>query len=254
MSDSQRGLDRSVLVMDELPPAGPHRTPTILIIGASRGLGHAMAAEFLTRGWDVVGTVRAGTGRTLLHDLGDDFPGRLGIEVVDINEPAQVTSLRERLSGRSFEMLFVNAGTTSDEQIPIGRVPTEGFVNVMVTNALSPMRVIEALQDLVIPAGLIGAMSSGQGSITNNATGMRELYRGSKAALNMFMRSFAARQSETARAFVLMAPGWVQTALGGPDAPFTIAESVPNVVNVLLAKRERPGLEYLDRFGQTVPW
>jgi NAD(P)-dependent dehydrogenase (short-subunit alcohol dehydrogenase family) len=213
-----------------------------------------MAAEFLERGWNVVGTVRAGPGRTLLHDLADDFPGRLGIEVLDINEPAQVASLRKRLAGRSVEMLFVNAGTTSNEQVPIGQLPTEDFVNVMVTNALSPMRVIEALQDLVSPAGLIGAMSSGQGSITNNTTGMRELYRGSKAALNMFMRSFAVRQSDTARAFVLMAPGWVQTSLGGPDAPFTIEESVPDVVNVLLAKRERPGLEYLDRFGRTVPW
>jgi NAD(P)-dependent dehydrogenase (short-subunit alcohol dehydrogenase family) len=229
-------------------------TPTILIIGASRGLGHAMAAELLKKGWNVVGTVRAGAGRTLLHDLADDFPGRLEIEVLDINEPTQLTSLRKRLSGRSFEMLFVNAGTTSSEHVPIGRVPTEEFVNVMVTNALSPMRVIEALQDLVSATGLIGAMSSGQGSISNNTTGMRELYRGSKAALNMFMRSFAVRQSETARAFVLMVPGWVQTALGGPDAPYTIEESVPNLVNVLLAKRERPGLEYLDRFGRTVPW
>ena len=213
-----------------------------------------MAAEFLKRDWNVVGTVRAGTGRTLLHDLADDCPGRLEIEVLDINEPAQLASLRERLSGRSFEMLFVNAGTAGNEQVPVGEVPTEDFVNVMVTNALSPMRAIETLQDLVSPAGLIGAMSSGQGSISNNTTGMREVYRGSKAALNMFMRSFVARQSDTARAFVLMAPGWIQTALGGPDAPFTLEESVPDVVNVLLEKRERPGLEYLDRFGRTVPW
>lgn len=229
-------------------------TPTILIIGASRGLGHAMAAEFLKKGWNVVGTVRAGAGRSLLHDLADGFPGRVEIEVLDINEPTQLTALRKRLSGRSFEVLFVNAGTTNNEQVPIGRVPTEDFVTVMVTNALSPMRVIEALQDLVSPAGLIGAMSSGQGSITNNTTGMREVYRGSKAALNMFMRSFAVRQSDTARAFVLMAPGWVQTALGGPGARLTIEESVPNLVNVLLAKRERPGLEYLDYLGRTVPW
>jgi NAD(P)-dependent dehydrogenase (short-subunit alcohol dehydrogenase family) len=234
-------------------PSG-NATATILIIGASRGLGHAMAAEFLKKGWNVTGTVRAGAGRTLLHDLADEYPGRVDIEVLDINEPAQLTSLRERLSGRSFEMLFVNAGTTRDEQIPIGQVPTEDFVDVMITNALSPMRVIEALQDLVSPAGLIGAMSSGQGSITNNTTGLREVYRGSKAALNMFMRSFAARQSGTARAFVLMAPGWVQTALGGPGARLTIEESIPNLVNVLLAKRERPGLEFLDYLGQTVPW
>jgi NAD(P)-dependent dehydrogenase (short-subunit alcohol dehydrogenase family) len=226
----------------------------ILIIGASRGLGHAIAAEFLKREWNVVGTVRPGAARTPLHDLADNYPGRLEIESLDITDPAQIASLRERLSGRSFAMLFVNAGTTSNEQVPVGLAPTEDFVNVMVTNALSPMRVVEALQDLVTPAGLIGAMSSGQGSIANNTNGLREVYRGSKAALNMFMKGFAARQSDTARAFVLMAPGWIQTSLGGPSAPFTIEETVPKVVDVLLAKRERPGLEYLDRFGKTVPW
>ncbi len=226
----------------------------ILIIGASRGLGHAIAAEFLKREWNVVGTVRPGAARTPLHDLADNYPGRLDIETLDITDPAQIASLRERLSGRSFAMLFVNAGTTSNEQVPVGLAPAEDFVNVMVTNALSPMRVIEALQDLVTPAGLIGAMSSGQGSIANNTNGLRDVYRGSKAALNMFMRGFAARQADTARAFVLMAPGWIQTSLGGPSAPFTIEETVPKVVDVLLAKRERPGLEYLDRFGKTVPW
>jgi NAD(P)-dependent dehydrogenase (short-subunit alcohol dehydrogenase family) len=66
-----------------------------------------------------------------------------------------------------------------------------------------------------------------QGSITNNTMGMREVYRGSKAALNMYMRSFAARQAETRRSMVLVAPGWVKTALGGPDAKLTIEESVP---------------------------
>jgi NAD(P)-dependent dehydrogenase (short-subunit alcohol dehydrogenase family) len=106
----------------------------------------------------------------------------------------------------------------------------------------------------VSPSGLIGAMSSGQGSITNNTNGLREVYRGSKAALNMFMRSLAARQADTDRAFVLMAPGWIRTALGGDDAPFTIEETVPDIVDVLIAKRDRPGLEYLDRFGKAVPW
>jgi hypothetical protein len=43
----------------------------------------------------------------------------------------------------------VNAGTTNNEQTPIGAVPTADYVEVMVTNALSPMRVIEALVDLV---------------------------------------------------------------------------------------------------------
>jgi NAD(P)-dependent dehydrogenase (short-subunit alcohol dehydrogenase family) len=226
----------------------------ILLIGASRGLGHAIAAEFLKRGWNVVGTVRAGGTRTMLHDLADEFEGRVEIETLDICAPDQIAALRARLAGRVFDILFVNAGVTNNEKETIAEVTTDEFVRVMVTNALSPMRVIESLQDLVAPTGVLGAMSSGQGSIANNETGLREVYRGSKAALNMFMRSFAARHAAASRAMVLMAPGWVRTEMGGPDARLSIEESVPNLVDVLLAKRARPGLEYLDYLGRTVPW
>ncbi|MGA8258923.1 MAG: SDR family NAD(P)-dependent oxidoreductase [Arenicellales bacterium] len=228
---------------------------TILLIGASRGLGHAMAAEFLKKGWNVVGTVRGGGARTMLHDLADEYGSRVEIEILDICEPDQIAALHDRLSGRMFDMLFVNAGVTNrDPTQTIGEVSTDDFIHVMITNSLSPMRVIESLEGNVSATGLIGVMSSGQGSIGNNETGQREVYRGSKAALNMFMRSFAARQAGTSRSMVVMAPGWVRTALGGPDARLSIEESIPSLVNVLLAKRETPGLQYLDYLGRTVPW
>jgi hypothetical protein len=52
----------------------------------------------------------------------------------------------------------------------------------------------------------------------------------------------------------LIAPGWVRTEMGGSEAPLTIEDSVPNLVNVLLEKQGKPGLEYLDYLGRTVPW
>lgn len=237
-----------------MPQSSSISTGSILIIGASRGLGHAMAEEFFKNGWNVVGTIRGAATRTKLHDLVDRSDGRVTIETLDINEPAQLASLSERVAGRLFDILFVNAGTTNDPNETIGEVTTEEFIRVMVTNALSPMRTVEGLEHLVSPNGLVGIMSSGQGSVGNNTMGMREVYRGSKAALNMFMRSYSARHKDDARALVLMAPGWVRTELGGPDGRLSIDESVPSLVKVLLDQRGSTGLQYLDYLGKTIPW
>jgi NAD(P)-dependent dehydrogenase (short-subunit alcohol dehydrogenase family) len=234
-----------------MPPTIP--IGSILLIGASRGLGCAMAAEYLQHGWSVVATVR-GTARTPLHDLAERSEHRVEIETVDICEPDQVAALRARLAGRMFDVLFVNAGVTNDPKQTIADVTTEEFVRVMVTNALSPLRVIEALQDLVSPTGTIGVMSSGQGSISNNTTGLREVYRGSKAALNTLMRSFAARNKSDPRAMVIIAPGWVRTDMGGRQALLSIEESIPGVVDTLLAQAGKPGVHYLNYKGETVRW
>src|ERR1700722_11118268 len=229
-------------------------TKTVLIIGASRGLGYAMAEEYLKHGWSVVGTVR-GESRTQLHDLAAKSDSRVQIDTIDINFSDQIAALRIPLAGRTFDVLFVNSGVTNNHPDEIvAEVSTDEFVRVMVTNALSPMRVVEALQDLVPPTGTIGGMSPGQGSVANNTNGMREVYRGSKAALNTFMRSFAARHSEDSRAMVLMAPGWVRTDLGGPDARLNIEDSVPSLVNILMGVEGKAGLQYLDYLGRTVPW
>src|SRR5271170_1147905 len=199
---------------------------TALIIGASRGLGLAMAEEYLKRGWRVVATVR-GQGRTALHGLPGD---RLEIEMVDIAEETQIAALGGRLSGRRFDLLFVNAGVSNDPEERIGAVSTEEFIRVMVTNALGPMRVVETLADLVPRGGTIGVMSSGLGSIADNLSGGWEVYRGSKAALNMYMRSFAIRHGLDRLTYLIVAPGWVRTDMGGADASLSIEESIPRVV------------------------
>lgn len=227
---------------------------TVLLVGASRGLGEAMAVEFVRRGWHVVGTVR-GHERTGLDDLAQAHPDLVAIERLEITEPSQIVALRERLSGSAFDMLFVNAGTANRDQAEtIAETSTDEFVRVMLTNALGVMRTVEGLQDLVRPSGLIGVMSSGQGSITNNVKGGHEVYRGSKAALNQYMRSYAARQQDHSRAIVLMAPGWVRTELGGPEATLSIDEAIPPLVETLVAQQGVPGLRFIDRHGDTVPW
>jgi NAD(P)-dependent dehydrogenase (short-subunit alcohol dehydrogenase family) len=225
----------------------------VLLIGASRGLGLAIAQEYLERGSRVVATVR-GPDRTPLHDRQETAGGRLEIEHLDMNKEDQIRELRDRLGSRRFDLLFVVAGVTNAEEETVADVPTDEFARLMVTNALSPMRAIETLGGLVEPDGTIAIMSSGQGSIANNNRGGFEIYRASKSALNQLMRSYAARHAGAARTLLLMAPGWVKTELGGPGARLTIGESVPGVVTTIEAQHGRPGLQFLDYQGQVVPW
>lgn len=225
----------------------------LFIAGASRGLGHAIAKDFLERGWDVIGTF-VEVERTMLHDLADEFPGRLRIEHMDVCDPGEIGAVRAKLADETIDFLFINAGVQNAPSETPKDVAASEFLRVMLTNALGPMRVIEALEDLVAPAGTIGVMSSGQGSVSGNETGGLEIYRSSKASLNMFMRSYAARHAKDRRSLLVMAPGWVRTQMTGPEAPLSIEESIPKLVGVILENSHTPGLKYLDYRGRKVSW
>ncbi len=212
--------------------------PIALIVGASRGLGLALAEEYLKRGWHLVATVRR-TNRTPLHDVADRAGGRLEIEIVDVVKPKTIAALRQRLASRRFDVLFVNAGVSSGREQTIADVPTDEFIRVMTTNALAPMRVIEALKSLVSPTGVIGAMSSSLGSVANNDTGGWELYRASKAGLNTLMRSFAARHSGEPRGFVLIAPAGCAPTWAALTRPSALRTAFPALWTPLPAKLER---------------
>jgi NAD(P)-dependent dehydrogenase (short-subunit alcohol dehydrogenase family) len=227
---------------------------TALIIGASRGLGLALTGEYLKRGWHVIATVRDKKQHTALHDLQSQVGRRLEIEHIDITIAAQIPPLRQRLDGHQFDLLFVNAGVSNNPDETISEVSTEEFNRVMATNALAPLRVIEQLINLVTPSGQVGAMSSELGSIEQNTTGGWEVYRASKAALNMLMRSLIARRAGERRTFMVVAPGWVRTDMGGSAAPLDIETSIPAVVDAIHSRRHAGALSYFNYQNATLPW
>jgi NAD(P)-dependent dehydrogenase (short-subunit alcohol dehydrogenase family) len=224
---------------------------TALIVGASRGLGLAMVEQLLKKGWQVIATERK---ESALHELAGRFPGLLKIENLDVTNEEQIPALKHRLALASLDLLFVNAGIGDGAFDKIGDISNELFMKVMLTNTLSPLRVLESLHDLVQGRGTIGVMSSELGSVTGNAHGGWEVYRASKAALNTLLRSFSARDRRDGRTYLAMTPGWVRTDLGGPEAALAIDESIPGLVDVIISQSGKGGVQYLNYQGYTVPW
>ena len=123
------------------------------------------------RGWNVVGTVEA-TPRPDCTPLADEHPGRVGSRPSTSPGPIRSLALRDRLRRPPLRHP-VSQRRDRQRRRPrtMAQASTEEFVRVMVTNALAPLRVVEGLRDLVLADGLIGVMSSGQGSIGGNEKG-----------------------------------------------------------------------------------
>jgi NAD(P)-dependent dehydrogenase (short-subunit alcohol dehydrogenase family) len=154
---------------------------------------------------------------------------------------------------RRIDVLVVNAGNCKAREETPSTVDERDFVDMMLTNALGPMRAVELFESLAPTNGAIAVMTSELGSTAGNR-GYWELYSSSKAALNMLMKCFSARHAGDPRALLLIAPGWVRTDMGTSAAPLSIEESIPLVVETIERSRGRAGLRFVDRTGRILPW
>lgn len=223
-----------------------------LIIGASRGLGLGLVREHLARGWRVTATVRARSAE--LEKLREGSGGRLLIETLDITNHSQLVLLRQQLDAQRFDLLFLNAGMMTGRNVPLREVPDADIASIFLTNAISPIRVADALLALVSPGGMVAFMSSVLGSIGTNDDGRAELYRASKAALNSLVRSFRARHAQAGLTVLALHPGVVRTSMGGPSAPLDIETSVRGVADVMEARWGTGGQAFVDYRNAIIPW
>jgi len=224
-----------------------------LMIGASRGLGLGLTAELLTRGWNVVATARDPASADGLKQLAARSGEKLQVERMDVDRSADLDALVSRLAGR-FDLLFVNAGISGPPDETALNATREGLAQIMWTNSLAPIRIAQRLLPHIVDGGTVAFMSSILGSIGENTSGGYDLYRISKASLNMLARGFAATSARDRKLTVLnLHPGWVRTDMGGPSAPLGIEESVRGLVNVLETQHGAKHL-YLDYKGREIPW
>ena len=226
---------------------------TALIIGASRGLGLGLATEFAARGWHVAATARDPATAPELAAAAAST-SNITIHSVDIDSPDSIAALDAATAGQHFDLLYINAGIYGPRHGSASKATPEDMAALMLTNALAPIRVARTFLPRVNDGGSIAFMTSILGSVALNTGGTMELYRASKAALNTLSRSFFAQDVGQRPVTVLnLHPGWVKTAMGGPDATVEIADSVRGLADVVLANTGG-GQHYLDYQGNPIRW
>jgi len=219
---------------------------TIFIFGASRGIGLGLVGEFLSRGWHVVASER--TPSEALHALACD---RLTIVKADVTDPASYANLG--LGPMALDAVVLNAGISGAAHQSCEAATEEEVARVMMTNAFGPVRAAQSLLPAIKDGGVIGFMSSIMGSIADSSGGY-ELYRSSKAALNMLAKGIAEQAAKPRRIEVLaLHPGWVQTDMGGQGAPLTVAQSVTGLADVI-EDSGGGGFRYIDYSGRILPF
>ena len=195
---------------------------TVLVIGASRGIGLEFARQYSAAGDRVLATARDDAGLQRLRDLGAT-PLKL-----DVSDPASVSGLAWQLEGEKIDIALYVAGVYS--QASADTPPTrQEFDRLMHTNVLGAMQAIPQVAPLVAQAkqgrgGKFVFITSGMGQIGTVGSSFGWTYRVSKAALNM---AVAAAQHDYPKVImVAMSPGWVRTDMGGAGAPLTAQDSV----------------------------
>lgn len=198
---------------------------TILIIGASRGIGLELVRQYTEAGERVIATARDDAGRERLQALSAQ------VLTVDVANPASVSGLAWLLDGEKIDLALYVAGVI---RRPNALTPPtqQDFDAVMHTNVLGAMQALPQVAPMVADAqGVFAFVSSSMSQIGSVDDSESWLYRTSKAALNMAVAS--AQHDYPGAILLTIDPGWVQTEMGGGEAPLTVQESVQGMRSTL---------------------
>jgi len=227
-------------------------TQTILIVGASRGLGLGLVAEHLKRGFDVIATVRKAEDEPALKAL----PGaeRLTLLHADVTSDDDIAQLAAALP-QALDIVFVNAGVSGPGG-DVAEAALEDLDAVMRTNVFGPMRLAHALLGLLKPdTGILALMSSAMGSIAENESGFGEIYRATKTAQNSLARSLWVNKAREGGVTVLSVhPGWVKTDMGGEGAYIDVETSVRGIADQLAAHAGAHAHRFIAYDGREIAW
>lgn len=222
--------------------------PNILITGANRGIGLEFARQYKALGWHVIATCRHPQTATDLNALD------VSVRQLDVDDFDAIARLAVDLSGTPLDVVINNAGIYGGEGQELGRIDAQAWAATLHTNVMAPLKIAEAFAESMTGRKVMAFLSSKMGSIAENSSGGTYLYRSSKAALNAVIKSLSIDLAGRGITCLALHPGWVRTAMGGPNALITPEQSVAGLLQVIdQAKPDQSG-RFVDYAGKEIPW
>lgn len=225
---------------------------TVLITGANRGIGLALAARFAAKSWNVIATARDPASRELdaLVRANENAIRAIALDVVD---PAAIAKLAAETRDVPIDVLVNNAGVPG--RTAFGDVTADEIRDVFAVNTFAPLLVTQALRANLAHGGKVVNVSSVLGSIESSRGAAGYLtYAMSKAALNMFTVQLAATLAKREIAVLALHPGWVQTRMGGSGAAIDVDTSADGMMRVIEDLDIETSGSYLAYDGSVIPW
>ncbi|WP_432720925.1 SDR family oxidoreductase [Jeongeupia wiesaeckerbachi] len=221
---------------------------TLFITGAGRGIGREFVQQYLAAGWQVVATCRKPAD---LADLAQQ--PALTVLPLDVTDWDTVATLASQLGDARIDLLINNAGIYGGVMQDLGGTDVGTWLETLATNAIAPVKIVEALLPRLAPRAVIVNISSKMGSMADNGSGGDYHYRSAKAALNAATVSLA-RDLAGRHCCVALHPGWVQTDMGGAYALIDAATSVRGMHDVIAGLQAADTGRFITYDGRSIPW
>lgn len=228
-------------------------TYTVMITGTNRGIGLEFVKQYATEGWNVIACCREPATAKELQTFANKH-NNIQIVALDVADFAQIDAVALQLKDRQIDVLINNAGVYPASQL--GDVDFDEWTTAFKINTMAPLKVTEAFTTHVANSQLkkVATLSSKMGSMDDNTSGGSYIYRSSKTAVNMVMKSLSIDLKSYGIAVVTLHPGWVQTDMGGPNGLINTQSSVSGLRQVIAHLSLNNTGKFIAFDGKEIAW